>query len=1319
LLNPREHQYFEWLNINGILSDTVNYNGALTTTTNDLVIGNNLNTSRAFDGKIDEVNIWSVARTQSEIQFDMYHTLEGTETGIVSYWQFNESSGSTVTDAVGVSNGTLNNMSDGDWVESTMLFDSNDSPDVVQGNCLDFDGVDDYVLIADDNSLDLTTYYTIEAWVKPTSFNWLTGIVSKYNSTTTTGYTLRSSTSAPYTGLNFDGMVSADDILTAGEWTHIAAVNDNGTRRLYIDGIEEALTGTAIVTLSNSDPVTIGVDYLALPRFFDGKIDEVRIWNSARTEAQIQSNMNNALDGTEADLVGYWQLNEDSVNLAKDNKANNYGLLQNMTADDWVASGIPFGTPTSGTISVDTIWSDDLITVIGDITVSPGVTLTINPGTTVFFSGSYSITIEGRLLAIGTESNMISFTSSVNTHWKSLMFLPDNLDFTSELEYCILENAYLDNNEPGRVGGGAIYVDTDLDYYEISVKNCNFRNNRAEKGGAIFSLSCRGSYSGNTFTGNSADFGGAFYLDSGDENQIVHSVFSDNYATQKGGALYVDDSQLVVSNLFYNNESNLGPGGAIYSASYGTDYICNTITGNIAPTGAGMAFENDNSDVGNCIIYGNIATDGSQINLSVVNRDPLFTHCNIEGGVAAFSGDTASFYSYYDCKDADPQFTDSVNNDYTLQPNSSCINSGSVDTTFEEGYWLMGDYRDDSLDWDLDLAGNSRFFDAIETGNTDLNDCLDACDMGSYEYIGNTGIIGSNHYTDGDAVIPTDIHIAEGVRFSIGTGDWRFQNGSSLYIHGNLQAGEALGSWVEWTRFLPYDEYSDFGGLVFSSANASASSKLGRCIIEGGLANTSNESEYGGNISIYGYNEVVIDNCIIRNGEGYNGGGIYVKYSGVEIRGTVLNDNDGSNMGGALFSYNSGVKISNCTIAENTSGSSGNALRFESYTNEPQITNSIIWDNGSSPVYPTGHTLTNVSYCDLEYNISGSGNISLDPQFKVVGAHPFEITGGSHLINAGIADTTGLHLADYDMLGNPQIFQHTTSSYNRKDIGAYEVQGILGPSPFEASDGNNDYHGYIRLDWDYVNPDPIRHPTPTHFRILRDGAIINTIDASTFYYHDDTPTPSVIYNYTIQTMADSQFGNSAENSGFIRPNGIVTGTVLSTNGNPVAGVKVYLDPSIGTCLEFDSSNSSNFITEDLEVRMDSTYTIEFWVKTAQSNGILLSKGIHNFRVNASNNLEYSDGTTSLEQTTGNTINDNSWHHIAFVNDLENTTTILYIDGEEAAINTNSVIGVSSSDGFSNSMSFTGFLDEIKLWTIARDSIDIYEQRGISASIEPK
>ena len=209
------------------------------------------------------------------------------------------------------------------------------------GTSLKFDGDNDYVEIDDNNALDLTSNYTIEAWVYPESFNHLGGIVSKYQSSGAHGYYIRLNPDSPYTGLNFDGLETSNGILTANEWYHVVGVNDNGTRKLYVNGELQTLTGTPNTVLVNTNPVRIGVDYSS--RYFHGEIDEVRIWNVALTEPQIRENMNLKLSGTETGLVSYFQLNEGQGTNAHDYISGDIGTLFNMTENDWASSSIPFG----------------------------------------------------------------------------------------------------------------------------------------------------------------------------------------------------------------------------------------------------------------------------------------------------------------------------------------------------------------------------------------------------------------------------------------------------------------------------------------------------------------------------------------------------------------------------------------------------------------------------------------------------------------------------------------------------------------------------------------------------------------------------------------------------------------------------------------------------------------------------------------------------------------------------------------------------------------------------------------------------------------
>ena len=100
-----------------------------------------------------------------------------------------------------------------------------------------FDGTNDYVSIADANNLDLTSGYTLEAWVYVSTATSGAGIISKYQASTSPGYNLTLTSTSTFTGIKFDGQVTADAVIATGNWYHIAAVNTDGTRTLYINGI--------------------------------------------------------------------------------------------------------------------------------------------------------------------------------------------------------------------------------------------------------------------------------------------------------------------------------------------------------------------------------------------------------------------------------------------------------------------------------------------------------------------------------------------------------------------------------------------------------------------------------------------------------------------------------------------------------------------------------------------------------------------------------------------------------------------------------------------------------------------------------------------------------------------------------------------------------------------------------------------------------------------------------------------------------------------------------------------------------------------------
>ncbi len=159
------------------------------------------------------------------------------------------------------------------------------------GAALDFDGTNDFVSVPHNAALNLTTL-TVECWIKTSVSKFPAGIVSKYVSgegwriyQNNTNITASVNTSGGSCTVNSFGQSISD-----GAWHHIAFSIDPSGGKIYIDGV---LRGTGIWTaapaaLTNTAPMNIGF-YTGVigTDYFQGVVDEVRVWSVARTCDQI------------------------------------------------------------------------------------------------------------------------------------------------------------------------------------------------------------------------------------------------------------------------------------------------------------------------------------------------------------------------------------------------------------------------------------------------------------------------------------------------------------------------------------------------------------------------------------------------------------------------------------------------------------------------------------------------------------------------------------------------------------------------------------------------------------------------------------------------------------------------------------------------------------------------------------------------------------------------------------------------------------------------------------------------------------------------
>jgi hypothetical protein len=206
--------------------------------------------------------------------------------GLVAAYSFNSVSGATVADVSGNNNsGTLSG------AVATVAGR--------YGGAVTFDGVNDWVTVADSNSLDLTTGMTLMGWVSPTSVSvsWRT-VIFKEGGAGSMDYSLYAGDDAArpigqvYIGGEQNAIGAATLPLAA--WTHLAVTYDGAVLRLFVNGTQAATRSISGQITATTGALRIGGNSI-WSEWFQGTVDEVRIYNRALSQGEIQTDMTTAL----------------------------------------------------------------------------------------------------------------------------------------------------------------------------------------------------------------------------------------------------------------------------------------------------------------------------------------------------------------------------------------------------------------------------------------------------------------------------------------------------------------------------------------------------------------------------------------------------------------------------------------------------------------------------------------------------------------------------------------------------------------------------------------------------------------------------------------------------------------------------------------------------------------------------------------------------------------------------------------------------------------------------------------------------------------
>lgn len=267
-----------------------------------------------FDGIIDEVRVYNRALTDAEVEQNYNYsggewitysnglvkgeiiqeptlsaevseireyqeTITGTShvtEGLVSYWTFDEGTGNIANDSITTNDLTI--YGSNYWYDEGHL-----------NKCLDFDGSQDYATIPSNNSLKITPHITVECWINADTFSGLMQFCNKQK------YILRFESDfcefvPTVSGQQVQNTGISANYMTIGQWHHIVGTYNGTQIKFYLDGLPKDTTSKTGSLDTDNLTFVVGARFYYNDRKFDGRVDEVRLYNRALSDEEILQN---------------------------------------------------------------------------------------------------------------------------------------------------------------------------------------------------------------------------------------------------------------------------------------------------------------------------------------------------------------------------------------------------------------------------------------------------------------------------------------------------------------------------------------------------------------------------------------------------------------------------------------------------------------------------------------------------------------------------------------------------------------------------------------------------------------------------------------------------------------------------------------------------------------------------------------------------------------------------------------------------------------------------------------------------------------------
>ncbi|WP_396171686.1 LamG-like jellyroll fold domain-containing protein [Flavobacterium sp.] len=343
-------------------------------------------------------------------------------------------------------------------------------------NCdvVNFDGIDDHINFKNEFNLNSGSF-SIEVWIKSnaTNGNTQTIIAKRLNTSSTDGYDLRLVNNMLSFNWNNGNAITSTHPIDSNRWYHIAVTFSGSNYNLYIDGILVAGPISGPNPSSNNVNFIVGAmdqNNVSPFHYFNGWMDELRIWNTELTINQIRQMMNQEIvaDGSNVkgaivpknisgltweNLMGYYQMNGstdvDNGYLLDKATSSIDGKIINIYTPQPETAPIPYTSGSNGTWETDATWTHH---DVWDVPYSFG----IDSGTKIDWNivkTTHNISSNGNKTVLGllVTSNTLSANNDSKIEVSSYLKLDGKIDLVGKSQLLQTTNSDLDPTSSGSI----------------------------------------------------------------------------------------------------------------------------------------------------------------------------------------------------------------------------------------------------------------------------------------------------------------------------------------------------------------------------------------------------------------------------------------------------------------------------------------------------------------------------------------------------------------------------------------------------------------------------------------------------------------------------------------------------------------------------------------------------------------------------------------------------------------------------------------------------------------------------------------------------